>query len=266
MVGGEVPATARGRVTATLTRGCAGGARPLRPPPGPVRRADAARERRSGARRRRRPRRVLAGPLGLLARPAAGGDAGGAGLGRARTSSTARVGNGGGYPATLDDVGAAIDALADCRRRPRSTCAVSSRSATRPAATSRRGRRPARRPCVAVTGVVAQAGVLDLRRAARERLGDGAAQALLGGEPDEVPDRYVAASPIEHLPTRRPGALRPRPGRRRRAAEPERRLRRRRRGGRRRTSSVAVVDGDHFVVIDPASVAWRTVLDWLDDW
>jgi acetyl esterase/lipase len=43
--------------------------------------------------------------------------------------------------------------------------------------------------------IISQAGVLDLRAAADQRLGDGAVQDFLGGEPSEVPDRYVAAQP-----------------------------------------------------------------------
>ena len=29
-------------------------------------------------------------------------------------------------------------------------------------------------------------------------------------------------------------------------------------------AELALVDGDHFVVIDPSSDAWRAVLNWLD--
>jgi acetyl esterase/lipase len=48
--------------------------------------------------------------------------------------------------------------------------------------------------------VVALAAVSDLRESA-ERVGpEGAVAAFLGGMPDDVPDRYSAASPREHLP------------------------------------------------------------------
>jgi len=48
--------------------------------------------------------------------------------------------------------------------------------------------------------VVALAAVSDLRESA-ERVGpEGAVAAFLGGMPDDVPDRYAAASPREHLP------------------------------------------------------------------
>ncbi len=53
---------------------------------------------------------------------------------------------------------------------------------------------------LSLTGVVSLAGVLDLRRAWELGLSDNATAALLGGGPDELPDRYAVASPIELLP------------------------------------------------------------------
>ena len=47
--------------------------------------------------------------------------------------------------------------------------------------------------------VVALAPVTDLHAAAADRLGDGAIQGLLGGEPDEVPELYAAADPMTLL-------------------------------------------------------------------
>lgn len=49
--------------------------------------------------------------------------------------------------------------------------------------------------------VIGQAAVLDLHRAAADRLGDGATQGFLGGEPDEQPDRYRVAQPRLDSPT-----------------------------------------------------------------
>ena len=102
-----------------------------------------------------------------------------------------RLGNGGGVPATLDDVGAAIDHLADARRRP---LAGRRRSATPRAAISRRGRRRASNPRVAVTHVVSQAGVLDLQRARELRLSDGVVDRFLGGAADATSPRRSSAS------------------------------------------------------------------------
>lgn len=53
---------------------------------------------------------------------------------------------------------------------------------------------------VDLRGVISLAGVADLRRAFALRLSDGIVAKLLGGTPDQVPNRYAAASPIELLP------------------------------------------------------------------
>ena len=47
---------------------------------------------------------------------------------------------------------------------------------------------------------VSLAGVCDLRMAWKQRLGNGVVERLMGGTPDEYPDRYDAGSPIELLP------------------------------------------------------------------
>ena len=49
-------------------------------------------------------------------------------------------------------------------------------------------------------GAVSLAGVADMRYAADLRIGNAAVQDFLGGEPADVPERYVAASPFERLP------------------------------------------------------------------
>jgi dipeptidyl aminopeptidase/acylaminoacyl peptidase len=48
---------------------------------------------------------------------------------------------------------------------------------------------------------VSLAGVCDLRAAWKQRLGNGVVPRLMGGTPDQYPDRYDAGSPIELLPT-----------------------------------------------------------------
>jgi acetyl esterase/lipase len=47
---------------------------------------------------------------------------------------------------------------------------------------------------------VSLAGVCDLRMAWKQRLGNGVVERLMGGTPDQYPDRYDAGSPIELLP------------------------------------------------------------------
>jgi pimeloyl-ACP methyl ester carboxylesterase len=59
---------------------------------------------------------------------------------------------------------------------------------------------PGAEPSIRPAGAVAQAGVADLREAARLGLGGGAVRSLLGGGPGKLPLRYDLASPIERLP------------------------------------------------------------------
>ncbi|MGN9812352.1 alpha/beta hydrolase family protein [Micromonospora sp. BQ11] len=54
----------------------------------------------------------------------------------------------------------------------------------------------------AVAGVLALAPVADLAEAYRRDLDSGAVAALLGGGPDDVPDRYAAADPRRLVPSR----------------------------------------------------------------
>ena len=61
-------------------------------------------------------------------------------------------------------------------------------------------RRPGADPRIRLAGAVAQAGVIDLREAARLGLSTRAAESLLGGSPIKLPARYDLASPIERPP------------------------------------------------------------------
>ncbi|MEO6713203.1 MAG: alpha/beta hydrolase [Mycobacteriales bacterium] len=123
-----------------------------------------------------------------------------------------RVGAGGGWPATLLDVAAAVDLLAsegqaaaegrlDLGRVVALGHSAGGQLAVWAAA---RGRLPAgapgAAPRVSMSGAVSQAGVLDLVRASSLGLGGGAIDRLLGGEPDEVPERYAVASPVALAP------------------------------------------------------------------
>lgn len=51
-----------------------------------------------------------------------------------------------------------------------------------------------------LAGVVSLAGVLDLRAASEEGVGSGTVEQVMGGTPDQVPDRYDNASPIGFMP------------------------------------------------------------------
>ena len=114
------------------------------------------------------------------------------------------------YPATLLDAAAAYDHLVDGRFRDRVDPArvsvvghsagghlalwLASRASLPAGApgAGRRGPQPA--------SVVAQAPVASLAEGARLGLGAGAVQALLGGGPQEVPERYAVADPLALLP------------------------------------------------------------------
>jgi len=50
-------------------------------------------------------------------------------------------------------------------------------------------------------GAVSLAGVCDMRTAWKQWLGNGVVTRLMGGTPDQYPDRYDVGSPIELLPT-----------------------------------------------------------------
>lgn len=55
--------------------------------------------------------------------------------------------------------------------------------------------------------VISLAGVLDLRQASARHLSNDAAHELLGGPPEQYPDRYAATSPAELLPIGVPAIL-----------------------------------------------------------
>lgn len=121
-----------------------------------------------------------------------------------------RIGEG-AYPATLLDVAAAVDALADLHPRLDPSRVVglghsaggqlavwAASRASLPAGA------PGAAPRVRLRGAVSQAGVLDLVGAAREQLGAGAAVRLLGGTPAQVPEHYDVASPWALVPSPSP--------------------------------------------------------------
>ena len=172
-----------------------------------------------------------------------------------------RVGNGGGDPQTLDDVAAAIDALAD-QAVPRDRVIALGHSAgghlaTWAASRGRHDRWPAR---VALTGVVAQAGVLDLSSAYDERLGDGAVEAFLGHAPGPDDD---PVDPLRQIPLDVPvhcvhgvgDDTVP-------IAQSHTYVRAATEAGAQAT--LTEIQGDHFAVIDPDTDAWQQTLAILD--
>lgn len=174
-----------------------------------------------------------------------------------------RVGNGGGVPATLDDVAAGIDRLAGVEGLDLSTVVTLGHSAGGHLAAwaAARGRfadwRPVRVP---VTAVISQAGVLDLTAGFEDDLGGGAVRAFVGGPPGPA---YDEVDPARQLPLDVPlwcvhgrdddvvpisqsadyvaaavdaGAQ----------------------------AELVEIDGDHFTVIDTSSEAWDRTVEILD--
>jgi acetyl esterase/lipase len=120
-----------------------------------------------------------------------------------------RVGSGGGWPATLDDVARGIDHLAvlaadnalDLERVVAIGHSAGGHlalwSAIRPAMSSEI---PSPAAEVPVKGVVGLAAVSDLRRGHTLGIGDNAVEDFLRRSPDEGPKRYASADPTELLP------------------------------------------------------------------
>jgi acetyl esterase/lipase len=115
------------------------------------------------------------------------------------------------FPATFDDVAAALDHLrgsAHADRLDLDRVAVVGHSAGGHLALwlASRGSLPPGAPgepdadSVPLQIAVAQAPITDLVTAARMNLGGGAAQDLLDGTPGEVPERYAEGSPQALLP------------------------------------------------------------------
>jgi acetyl esterase/lipase len=124
------------------------------------------------------------------------------------------LGGGGGWPATLIDVGAALDYLAvienevDIARVV--TCGHSAGGQLALWAAAR-GRLPAASPgaggAVSVRGAVSLSGIVDLEEADRLALGAQATARFMGGHWNEQSDRYRHASPRALLPLGVPQAL-----------------------------------------------------------
>jgi len=108
-----------------------------------------------------------------------------------------RLGNGGGWPWTFDDVANAADHLetiAGNFELDMNRVITVGHSAGGQLALWLATRKNQFR------GVISLAGVADLRRAWELRLSNSVVSDLLGGSPNEVPDRYRSFSPIERLP------------------------------------------------------------------
>lgn len=128
-----------------------------------------------------------------------------------------RVGHGNiGWPATFDDVAAAIDALpgllVDLVDRDRIVLLGHSAGGHLALWAAARHRMPdgspwLREDVVPVRGVVSMAGIADLTVASRLKLGRDAVNDLLGGSPQQYPERYSATDPARLVPLGVPTVL-----------------------------------------------------------
>jgi acetyl esterase/lipase len=116
------------------------------------------------------------------------------------------LGGGGGWPATFDDIAAAIDHLASLPGLDSDRVATCGHSAGGTLALWAAGRHrlpveaPGSSVKVTVRAAVSLAGVVDLATAAASAVGGDAVARLLGGDARAVPDRYRMASPAALIP------------------------------------------------------------------
>ncbi|MFD1720314.1 alpha/beta hydrolase family protein [Amnibacterium endophyticum] len=163
--------------------------------------------------------------------------------------------NGGGYPQTLDDVAAAIEllgAVAADRGLDLGPVVTVGHSAGGHLAVWALSRPDAVLP---LAGAVSLAGALNLRLGDEEGIGSGAVTDFLGGTAAQHPDRYAAADPIARIDPSRP--VRIVHGDRDDVVpmnQSDTYVAAAREAGQ--DAAVAVVEGDHMVVIDPAHPAF----------
>ncbi len=174
-----------------------------------------------------------------------------------------RVGAGGGFPATLSDVAAAVDRLAGTGLPAGITDQVvllghSAGGHLAAWAASRTDETPGGAPKVPLSGAISLSGVLQLTLAATDPRSSSPVTAFVGGTPDQVPDRYPVADPARLLPPSCPvwavyaeddDVVSP-------VQSTGYATLARQAGGR---AEAVPVPGDHFTIIDPGSEDFATI-------
>lgn len=166
-------------------------------------------------------------------------------------------GNGGGWPATLQDTEASIDAVrrSGWGRRQAGPVVGIGHSV---------GAQLVLLNAARLDAAVALAPVTDVERTYHERLGEDAAAEFFGAGPDRLPQVYAAAAPVRQLPLGIPvlvvhSATDTRvPQEHSKAYVAQARLA----GDRPDFHSPAELD--HLAAIDPSAPHWKDVRRWLD--
>jgi acetyl esterase/lipase len=183
-----------------------------------------------------------------------------------------RLGNGGGWPETFEDVAAAIDRLTELDAPlDLEQVSIIGHSAGGHLALWAASRDqlpagvPGAQPRIAFKRAVSQAGVVALVEGYRAWRG-GAVRALMGGSPEDLPERYATGDPINFVPLEMPVLLV-------HGVQDETvtvRLSReyfqraRAAGGQVELIEIEGPAGGHRVHIDPRGEAWATVTGWLE--
>lgn len=168
-----------------------------------------------------------------------------------------RIGSGGGARQTLDDVSAAIDAVRglDGAPPPRGVLLIGHSAGGQLALCA------ATEPAVAA--VVSLAGVCDMVAAAREGIGDHAAVRFIGADPQQWPDEYALADPLQRLPTGVNVLLVHGDADTRVPVQQSRDYAAVARAAGDRCELLELAGVDHFALIDPRTTVWATVADRL---